>query len=147
MIELIKKNALYLAWTGSLVAMLGSLYFSEIANYPPCVLCWYQRIAMYPLVFILGFAIYKKSREMLLPAFVLAVIGWFISLYHNLLYYEIIPEAAAPCIAGVSCTTKFIEWFGFVTIPLLALLGFSAVLVLLTIHWKATKPQIKENNL
>ncbi len=147
MIEIIKKNALYLAWTGSLVAMLGSLYFSEIANYPPCVLCWYQRIAMYPLVFILGFAIYKKSREMLLPAFVLSAIGWLISVYHNLLYYEILPEAAAPCIAGVSCTTKFIEWFGFVTIPLLAFMGFSTVLVLLTIHWKANKPQIKENNL
>ncbi len=129
---------MYLAWTGALVAMLGSLYFSEIANFPPCVLCWYQRIAMYPLVFILGFAIYKKSRDMLLPAFVLAGIGWLISLYHNLLYYEILPEAAAPCIAGVSCTTKFIEWFGFLTIPLLALLGFTAVIILLTIHWKST---------
>ncbi|QQS22758.1 disulfide bond formation protein B [bacterium] len=147
MIDLIKKNALYLAWTGSLVGMLGSLYFSEIANYPPCVLCWYQRIAMYPLVVIIGFAIYKKSRDMLLPAFVLAAIGWIIGLYHNLLYYEILPEAAAPCIAGVSCTTKFIEWFGFVTIPLLAFAGFTGVLILLVIHWKATKPQKEVNNV
>lgn len=147
MTEIIKKNALYIAWTGSLVAMLGSLYFSEIANYPPCVLCWYQRIAMYPLVVILGFAIYKKSRDMLLPAFVLAISGWIISVYHNLLYYEILPEAAAPCIAGVSCTTKFIEWFGFVTIPFLAFAGFTSVLVLLVIHWKATKPQKEETHV
>lgn len=146
MIDFIKKNALYLAWTGTLIAMLGSLYFSEIANYPPCVLCWYQRITMYPLVIILGFAIYKKSRDLLLPAFVLAAVGWIISVYHNLLYYEILPEAAAPCIAGVSCTTKFIEWFGFVTIPFLSFAGFTAVLILLVIHWKATSPQVKEQN-
>lgn len=146
MIDLIKKNALYLAWTGTLVATLGSLYFSEIANYPPCVLCWYQRIAMYPLVVILGFAIYKKSRDLLLPAFVLSAVGWIISVYHNLLYYEILPEAAAPCIAGVSCTTKFIEWFGFVTIPLLSFAGFTAAIILLVIHWKATSPQVKEEN-
>lgn len=138
MLETIKKNALYLAWTGSLIAMLGSLYFSEIANFPPCVLCWYQRIAMYPLVVILGFAIYKRNRDFLLPAFVLSAVGWLISVYHNLLYYEILPEAAAPCIAGVSCTTKFIEWFGFLTIPLLAFLGFTSVIILLTIHWKST---------
>ena len=138
MIDFIKKNALYGAWTGSLIAMLGSLYFSEIANFPPCVLCWYQRIAMYPLVVVLGFAIYKKDRNFLLPAFVFAIVGWLISVYHNLLYYEILPEAAAPCIAGVSCTTKFIEWFGFLTIPLLAFLGFSAIITGLIIHWRST---------
>lgn len=138
MVQFIKKNALYLAWAGALTAMLGSLYFSEVMDFPPCVLCWYQRIAMYPLVIILGFAIYKKSRDMLLPAFVLSGIGWLIGLYHNLLYYNILPEAAAPCVAGVSCTTKFIEWFGFVTIPFLALAGFTAILVLLIIHWKST---------
>jgi disulfide bond formation protein DsbB len=131
-----KNNSLYLAWTVALVAMLGSLYFSEIAHYPPCVLCWYQRIAMYPLVFILGFAIYKKSRDLILPALVLAPLGWIIGLYHNLLYYKILPEAAAPCIAGVSCTTKFIEWFGFLTIPLLSFLGFTTIIVLLIFHWK-----------
>lgn len=136
MIEFIKKNALYGAFAASLIAMLGSLYFSEIANYPPCVLCWYQRIAMYPLVFILGFAIYKKERSLLLPAFVLAGIGWLIAVYHNLLYYNILPEAAAPCIAGVSCTTKFIEWFGFITIPFLAFAGFTAILIGLIIHWR-----------
>ncbi len=146
MIEIIKKNALYLAWAGALIAMLGSLYFSEVADFPPCVLCWYQRITMYPLVVIVGLAIYKKSREMLLPAFVLAGIGWLISVYHNLLYYEILPEAAAPCVAGISCTTKFIEWFGFVTIPLLAFAGFTSFLILLIIHWRSTNPEGENNN-
>lgn len=142
-----KNNALYLAFAGALIAMLGSLYFSEIAHFPPCVLCWYQRITMYPLVFITGFSIYKKSRDILLPAFILAPIGWLISVYHNLLYYEILPEAAAPCIAGVSCTTKFIEWFGFLTIPLLAFIGFTAIIVLLIIHWKSTQSESAKENI
>lgn len=137
--EFIKRNALYGAFAVSLVAMLGSLYFSEIAKYPPCVLCWYQRIGMYPLVLITGFAIYKRTRDILLPAFVLATVGWLISIYHNLLYYNILPEAAAPCIAGVSCTTKFIEWFGFVTIPFLSFSAFTLILIGLIIHWKTSK--------
>lgn len=145
----IKNNSLYFAWAISLVAMLGSLYFSEIANFPPCVLCWYQRIAMYPLVVILGFSIYKKSRDILLPALVLLPIGWAIGLYHNLLYYKILPEAAAPCIAGVSCTTKYIEWFGFVTIPLLSFVAFTGIIALLIVHWKSTNPDgtAKEQNV
>ncbi len=134
--KFIQENALYGAFAVALAAMLGSLYFSEIANFPPCVLCWYQRIALYPLVVIFGFAIYKKSKEILLPAFVLVGIAWVIGLYHNLLYYKILPEAAAPCLAGVSCTTKYIEWFGFVTIPLLAFVGSTMILVALIIHWR-----------
>lgn len=135
--EFIKRNALYSAFAVSLAAMLGSLYFSQIAHFPPCVLCWYQRIALYPLVVIIGFAIYKRSREILLPGFVLVSIGWLIGLYHNLLYYEILPEAAAPCLAGVSCTTKFIEWFGFITIPLLAFSASTLILIALIIHWRS----------
>lgn len=140
--EFIKRNALYAAFAGSLIAMIGSLYFSEIAHFPPCVLCWYQRITMYPLVVVLGFAIYKRSRDIVLPAFVFAAVGWVISVYHNLLYYEILPESAAPCLAGVSCTTKFIEWFGFLTIPLLSFLGFTAILIALIIYWRTNM----ENN-
>lgn len=143
--EFIKKNALLGVFTVSLVAMLGSLYFSEIAHFPPCVLCWYQRITLYPVVLITGFAIYKRSREMLLPAFVLVSIGWIIGLYHNLLYYKLIPEAAAPCINGVSCTTKYIEWFGFVTIPLLALSASTLILIGLIIHWKISKGEQEQN--
>ena len=137
--KFIKDNALYGAFAVALVGMLGSLYFSEIADFPPCVLCWYQRIALYPVVFITAFAIYRKSREIIAPAFALISIGWLIGLYHNLLYYKILPEAAAPCIAGVSCTTKYIEWFGFVTIPLLSFVAMTMILVALIIHWKSSK--------
>lgn len=130
----LKKYVLYLAFGQSLIAMLGSLYFSEIAKYPPCVLCWYQRIAMYPLVAIFAVGILKKDKNVDLYVWPLVISGWLIAVYHNLLYYNILPEAAAPCIQGVSCTTKFIEWFGFVTIPFLSLLGFTIIGVLMVVY-------------
>jgi disulfide bond formation protein DsbB len=134
--KFVKNHILYIAWAVSLVAMLGSLYFSNIRNFAPCVLCWYQRICMYPLVLIIGAGLLKKEKNVVMYALPLAAIGWLISVYHNLLYYNIIPESAAPCVQGVSCTTKFIEYFGFVTIPFLSFCAFSLVLVSLYIYRK-----------
>lgn len=74
-----------------------------------------------------------------MPAFVLAGVGWLISLYHNLLYFEILPEAAAPCLAGVSCSTKFEGWLAVFPIPLQALVGLTVILIGLTIYWKTSK--------
>lgn len=132
---------LVLAWTGSIVGTLGSLYFSEIAHYPPCVLCWYQRIVMYPLVVILAVGIVNRDRLVYRYALPLSLTGLGIALYHNLLYYNILPEAAAPCVAGVSCTTKFIEWFGFLTIPLLAGLGFLGITILLLLFRRGVRTE------
>lgn len=118
------KQLTYGAWGVSLLAMLGSLYFSEVMHLPPCVLCWYQRVFLYPLVFIFPIGIVKQDRN--LPYYVLPLTfaGGAIALYHNLLYYQILPESAGPCQAGISCTVKLIEWFGFVTIPFLSLVAF-----------------------
>ena len=135
----ISKNALYLALVQAIVAMLGSLYFSEVAGYPPCVLCWYQRIVLYPLVAILIVGILRKDTLVYMYVLPLAIIGWGISIFHNLLYYKIIPEAAAPCKLGISCTTKFIEWFGFVTIPLLSFLALSIIIILMYMYRRYTK--------
>lgn len=140
-IEMLAKNGLYLALIQAILAMLGSLYFSEIKQFPPCVLCWYQRIAMYPLVVILLIGILAKDKMAHYYVLVLAGIGWLISIYHNLLYYKILPEAAAPCVAGISCTTKYIEWFGFVTIPFLSFLGFSFIIIVVFLHHRYTKTQ------
>jgi disulfide bond formation protein DsbB len=129
-----KEYYLYLAFLMAWVSMVGSLFFSEILKYPPCVLCWYQRIAMYPLVVILIVGILKKAADVHLYALPLAISGAAIAFYHNLLYYKILPESAAPCIQGVSCTTKYIEYFGFITIPLLSLLGFIFIIVCLLMY-------------
>lgn len=132
--ELIMKYGLHKAWALSAIAMIGSLYFSNVLLLPPCVLCWYQRIAMYPLVWILAVGIFRKDRLVWVYALPLAFIGWVIGIYHNLLYYKIIPESLAPCIQGVSCTTKQLEWFGFLTIPLMSLIAFTAIVIILAAY-------------
>ena len=132
----IKKNSLYIAWFIALVAMCGSLFFSNVLLYPPCVLCWYQRIFMYPLVFILGVAIIKRDMKVYRYVLPLALIGGAISVFHNLLYWKIIPDALAPCQTGVSCTTHFIQWFGFVTIPFLSFCAFLVITIVMFIHKK-----------
>lgn len=134
-----QKLVLYLAWTQALVAMLGSLFFSEILKYPPCVLCWYQRICIYPLVLIIPVGIINKDKNLPLYVLPLSAVGLTISLFHNLLYYKWIPDTMAPCVSGVSCTTKFIEWFGFVTIPLLAFVAFLVITICMLIYWKTNK--------
>ena len=136
---LLRKNILYIAWACSLFATFGSLYFSEIQNFPPCMLCWYQRIFMYPLVAILAVGILIKDKKLHLYVLPLSIIGFAIALYHNLLYYKIIPETTAPCIQGVSCTTKYIELFGFITIPLLSLLSFAIITLCVIISQRNNK--------
>lgn len=141
----IKKYALHIAWAQSIIATGGSLFFSEVLKYPPCVLCWYQRIAIYPMVIILAVAIFRKSKDIYYYTMPLLTIGLLVSIYHNLLYYKIIPENLAPCAAGVSCTTKFIEYFGFITIPFLALVALIVMMVFVVIdHRKNNSTQIHE---
>lgn len=122
---------LYLAWLVSVIATLGSLYFSEIRGFIPCELCWYQRILMYPLALILGIGTFQNDfsvKRFVLP---MAAIGWFISLFHYL--EQKVPGFAAikPCVNGVPCTTQYINWLGFITIPFLALTAFTLIIVLM----------------
>jgi disulfide bond formation protein DsbB len=139
MSSFIKKYGLYIAWIVSLVAMGGSLYFSSVLGFPPCVLCWYKRIAIYPLVVILAVGIIYKDVKVYRSALALSSIGLLISIYHNLLYFKILPESIAPCTAGVSCTTKFIEYFGFITIPFLALVALIIITGTLLMYRHAHK--------
>ena len=136
MLKKIAPYAYHIGLVQATIAMVGSLYLSDIAGYPPCLLCWYQRIAMYPLVLIFAIAIRRNDTSAWYYAFPLALIGWIISVYHNLLYFKILPESIKPCQAGVSCTTKYIEWFGFVTIPFLAFVGFSIILIALFAYYR-----------
>ncbi|MFJ6414382.1 disulfide oxidoreductase [Terribacillus saccharophilus] len=131
MMAAIKKIALYLAWLVSIVATLGSLYFSEIRGFTPCELCWYQRILMYPLAAILGIATYRNDRSVKSFVLPLSIIGWCVSLYHYLL--QKVPAFAAleTCTSGVPCSGSYVEWFGFITIPFLAFIAFSLITILM----------------
>lgn len=130
------KPALYFSLVISLAAVFGSLFFSEVLNFPPCLLCWYQRIFMYPLAIILTVGILRKDRGIYWYILPLSLAGLAISFYHNLLYYKIIPDSLVPCGLGVSCTTKFIEWFGFITIPFLSFAAFLMITILMLVYKK-----------
>lgn len=130
----------YLAWAQSLVALIGSLILSEVAQFPPCTLCWWQRYLMYPLVIIIAIGITKRSPALPLFVLPLSVTGLLVAIYHNLLYWNIIGGAEGLCAAGISCTTRYIEWFGFVTIPFLSAVAFAVITVamIMALRSKAT---------
>lgn len=120
---------IFFAWVVSLVATLGSLFFSEIMGFPPCTMCWYQRICMYPLVLILLAALIKKDKNanVLIYSTPLVVIGWLWAFYHCLLIYGVVAEEAAPCSLGVPCSVSYFRWLGFVDIPTLSLMAFTFI--------------------
>ena len=128
---------LYFAWLVALVATLGSLYFSEIRSFVPCTLCWYQRILMYPMVILLGIAAWNRDRGVVKYALPLMVLGIGISGYHVL--DQKIPTFgfAGACSSGVPCNVAYVNYFGFITIPVLALTSFVLVslLLLATLRW------------
>jgi len=128
--ERLTPFALVGAFSVALLAMLGSLYFSEIAHYTPCTLCWYQRIAMYPLVLLLGIAAWRRDFGIRLYAIPLATIGAIIAAYHYLL--EWFPQIdTGACTVGIPCTQVWFRQFGFVSLPLLALIAFLLVIAFL----------------
>lgn len=124
-----KENLLFTAWAASFTAMLGSLYFSEIVGYEPCELCWYQRILMYPLVLILGIAVARKDTKAAVYSLAMSGIGGLISLYHYGIQKINFLSDTAPACGRVPCTGMYINWFGFVTIPFLALIAFAIIFI------------------
>jgi disulfide bond formation protein DsbB len=102
---------------------------------------------MYPLVVILFVGMQKKNKEIYWYVLPFSIVGEIIAIYHNLLYYKIIPESLAPCIQGVSCTTKLIEFFGFVTIPFLSLVAFTVINVCMILYIRSfsQKKKIKKS--
>ena len=122
---------IFAAWLVATSSMLGALFFGEIMHLSPCVLCWWQRICMFPLVVILPAGLFPLDLRVVRYVLPLAAGGWLFALFHMLLMAGVIPEDLKPCTRGIPCSEKVIEWFGFVTIPLLSLLAFSAVIAFL----------------
>jgi len=114
----------FAAWLVATVATLGALFMSEVMGFAPCVLCWWQRIFMFPLVLMLALGLFPFDAKVLRYAMPLAFIGLGVAAFHVLLTMGIIPEAMAPCRQGIPCNVIQIEWLGFLTIPLLSFLAF-----------------------
>lgn len=122
--------ALELALAVAVVSMAGSLYFSEGAHFTPCRLCWYQRIAMYPLVPMLGIAVWRQDRAVRRYALPLALVGGSISTYHVVLERFPSLETGA-CDPNNPCSLRWIEELGYLTIPTMALSAFALIVTLL----------------
>lgn len=121
------------AWLVAGIATLGALFFSEVMQLPPCVLCWYQRIFMFPLALILPIGLFPLDRKVIRYTLPLAALGWMFAVFHLLLIAGIIPESIKPCTQGVPCSEKGIEWLGFVTIPLLSAAASTMIIILLVL--------------
>lgn len=130
----IGNNALVLGFVISLVAMLGSLYFSEIMGYAPCTLCWYQRIFIYAQVFLFGTALWKHEHVRIWTySLVLSVVGALIAAFQYYIQFASKPIVSLPCSAlgsSASCTEKFITYFGYITIPMMSLTIFVTIIIL-----------------
>jgi disulfide bond formation protein DsbB len=133
LVDAVAPNAYAMAWVAAVLATAGSLYFSEVAGFEPCRLCWYQRIAMYPLVVILAVAAARRERAGAWYGVALAVIGALISGYHVLLEWFPSLDSGA-CSATTPCTLVWFRVFGFISLPTLALTAFALILTLLAIR-------------
>jgi len=133
--SLIQHRGRWFAFSVAAISMVGSLYYSEIANFPPCDFCWYQRIAMYPLALILLIAAVTNDRRIARYVIPIAVIGIALSAYHVQL--QLFPEQDSSCSVTIPCHTQWIDQFGFVSIPFMAGSGFLAILAIHLAIWRA----------
>lgn len=133
-------KAIVLAFAVAFVAMAGSLIYSEIIGYEPCKLCWFQRIFMYPQVFILGLALIKKDRVAADYSIMLSVVGAIIAGYHYLLQRGAVPATSCSAVGySVSCAQKFVMQYGYITIPMMALTAFVAIALLMLAYKKSVR--------
>jgi disulfide bond formation protein DsbB len=140
--SLVSKAALPLAWLVAAGSMAGSLWFSEVANYAPCKLCWYQRIAMYPLAVILLVAMVRRDRSVAWYAVPLAAMGAVISAWHKLIEWKPSIDTGG-CAVDVPCTVPWFIKFGFVTLAAMAFFGFVSIIVLLTVRF----PELEQDEV
>lgn len=117
----------FAAWLVATLSTLGALFLSELMEVAPCALCWYQRAFMFPLVFVLASGLFPPDRRVLGYASPLVVVGWMVALFHLLLTKGYIPQTLTPCTQGIPCSRIDVEWFGFLTIPMLSLSSFSVI--------------------
>jgi len=127
------RVAVPVAWIVATVATLGSLYYSEIADFVPCRLCWYQRICMYPLALVLGVATLRRDRGVRWYVGPLAAIGAVIAAYHSWIQAYPPSGGSSFCTLDAPCTERFVWEFGFVSLPFMAFIGFTFILAMMVL--------------
>lgn len=135
LVDWLGATSRHIALLATWIATCGSLFFSEVLRWQPCVLCWYQRILMYPLAILLAIGIVRRDRGLHVYVLPFSIAGIGVSLYHYLLIKtDWLPPPA--CTVGVPCTVDYLNWFGFINIPFLALTAFLIITcMMLTFAW------------
>ncbi len=128
-----------MAWLVAVAATAGALFIGEVMGMVPCTLCWYQRIAMFPLALVLGMACLAEDRRGAVYALPLALAGAAIALYHTLLVAGIVPKAWVPCGPGVSCADQKLDILDGLQIPWLSLAAFLTIAFLLVTYLRKTR--------
>lgn len=139
-----KTNSLSLSTLTAIFSTVGSLFFSQVLKLPPCELCWYQRIFMYPMAFIFLTSVFGKAKDVFKYTVPLSILGLFVSGYHYNLQFN--PNAFAPCSSigfSISCTEKFTTYYGYITIPWMALTAFAVILGMALINLGYFKPKTR----
>ncbi len=135
----ITENIAYIALMQAIISMLGSLYYSEVRGYIPCQLCWYQRILIYPIVVIIIVGLIRNDKKLYLYVLPLGIIGWLIAFYHVLLQNGIVSETSITCDITASCGSKYVNYFGFMSIPVMALIAFSVIIASMLVMKKSAQ--------
>ena len=133
------NKPLLFAWITAIIAMGGSLFFSEKMGFVPCVLCWYQRILMYPLVLFLGIAFYRNDQSIYKYILPVSILGMLLSGTHYALQKFPSMQEFSVCTSGVPCSGQYINVLGFITIPFLALLAFTIITIMMLVLRKSAK--------
>ncbi|WP_421715867.1 disulfide oxidoreductase [Arcobacter arenosus] len=131
--KIVSTKIIFLCFLIASGATLGSLFFSDVMDFIPCNMCWYQRIFMYPLVIIFLVNLLYPDDNVYKYALPVITVGLLFAIYHNLLMFGIIPESIVPCASGIPCSTEYINWFGFITIPFLSLTAYLMLFLLLVL--------------
>lgn len=133
------KRANFFSFSVALTSMLGSLYYSDIAHYAPCTLCWYQRILMYPQVLLFAIAMWRKEK-ITVYALALSLVGAGIAFYHYLLQNGVVSSGSCGVVGySVSCAKNYVMTYGYITIPIMALTGFLLIALLMLAQKMAGK--------
>ncbi len=127
LLNTVRPFAGWLALSAATTATAGSLYYSEIAGFEPCQLCWVQRIFMYPSAAILALAVFLPRERLALVAMFLSVLGLPVSLFHR--FEQQFPDSASSCSLDNPCSGRWVNVFGFITIPTMAAVAFALVIV------------------
>jgi disulfide bond formation protein DsbB len=140
----IGRWSLWLAWIVALVTTLGSLYYSQVAHFTPCALCWYQRIAMYPLAIVLLVAALRRDRGIGWYVIPVATVGALFAVYHTQL--QAFPnQHSSFCTLADPCTTRYVWKYGFVSLPFMALSAFAFVITMTAVAAKFESDALEES--